>query len=66
MNQKIINSNDAEAGTFYHHPEYGVVLCCGTTGDDHIMAFAVRTEIGQTVMKYLYRGELTLKENQTW
>lgn len=66
MTQKIINSNDAESGTFYYHPKYGVVLCCGTTGDDHIMAFAVRIETGQTKMRYLYDHELTEKENQAW
>ena len=59
-------SENAEAGKWYDHPVWGRVLCCGTTGGDWVNAFAVRTDKGRTVMKYVHARRLKLSPVQSW
>ncbi len=61
-----VYSQDAEAGKWYDHPVWGKVLCCGTTGGDWITAFAVRTDKGRTVMKYVDNKVIKESEVQSW
>lgn len=60
-----ISPNEAVPGKFYDCKTYGRVLCCGTSGEDWLPAFAVRVE-GRTQMRYLHKNELTESDLQCW
>jgi len=61
-----VYSQDAEAGKWYDHSIWGKMLCCGTTGGDWINAFAVRTNTGRTVLKYVDNKRIKESESQSW
>ncbi len=62
----VLNSCNAIAGRWYESSKHGRVLCCGTTGGDWIMAFAVRDEDGRTQMKYLHQMPVVESKTQGW
>ena len=56
----------AKPGVWYESEKWGRVLCCGTSGGNWLMAFAVRIETGQTELRFLGEEMLLRSEQQSW
>ena len=61
----VLRARYAESGKWYDIPKWGKALCCGTTGGDFLMSFAIRVE-GTTCLRFLNDEWIRESEVQSW